>query len=513
SFLKGVNVFAAPARNWFGRSLLVLSLAVAIGCRDEPTRVVDAPASAVQLEASAADAQVGDRILVVVHLAQPPSSDRLAGIQRSVRFDATRLKFVGQIAEPPTLVMLGDARAGDGVIRLLGVDPDGLPARAAILAFEVMAPEYLHGLRLEGLLAVTQGLRTVELSTSRAIGRISDALPMPSTDLARRLGAREWNAWLAPPSQGQPERVPGQIVPGLRYGDVNLDGTINVLDVVMTANVATGQSDLLVNPSVDMVIAGNVAPFDLPGLGEVGDAVPPGRNSDGTFTIDVLDLVAISNEIVGRDQAVVGELIPGRVTPATARVVVADSIPANRMFFRDTVYELHGTVVVPGGVTLTIAAGTTVEGDVATRGALAVRRGGRLRAVGTRLQPIVFTCNAATKTPGCWGGISLNGSARLNNGSSGQVGCLEKVAPMNGLAYGGCVAQDTSGALRYVRIENGGMARAGGATTPSLALMGVGSGTVVDSIQVHASAGDGVFISGGAVDLQSLFITASAAAG
>src|SRR5262249_4898200 len=352
SFLKGVNVFAAPARNWFGRSLLVLSLAVAIGCRDEPTRVVDAPASAVQLEASAADAQVGDRILVVVHLAQPPSSDRLAGIQRSVRFDATRLKFVGQIAEPPTLVMLGDARAGDGVIRLLGVDPDGLPARAAILAFEVMAPEYLHGLRLEGLLAVTQGLRTVELSTSRAIGRISDALPMPSTDLARRLGVREWNALLAPPSQGQPEGLPGKIVRGLGYGDVNLDGTTTVLDVVMTANVATGQSDLLVNPSVDMVIAGNVAPFDLPGLGEVGDAVPPGRNSDGTFTIDVLDLVAISNEIVGRDQPVVGELIPGRVAPPppTARVVVADSIPADRTFFHATVYELHVPVPLPPSV-------------------------------------------------------------------------------------------------------------------------------------------------------------------
>src|SRR5262249_12137349 len=47
----------------------------------------------------------------------------------------------------------------------------------------------------------------------------------------------------------------------------------------------------------------------------------------------------------------------------------------------------------------------------------------------------------------------------------------------------------------------------------SLALMGVGTGTVVDSIQIHASAGEGVFISGGTVDLRSIFITSNAAAG
>src|SRR5262249_61033636 len=127
-------------------------------------------------------------------------------------------------------------------------------------------------------------------------------------------------------------------------------------------------------------------------------------------------------------------------------------------------------------------AGTQVEGDVAARGALAVRIGGRLRAVGTRLQPIVFTCNAATKTPGCWGGLSLNGTSLLNNGAG--TGCPVKLAAVNGLPYGGCVVQDTSGTLRYLRIEDGGMARpgGGGAALPSPALVGVGTGTVVDSI-------------------------------
>src|SRR5262249_12261313 len=179
-----------------------------------------------------------------------------------------------------------------------------------------------------------------------------------------------------------------------------------------------------------------------------------------TFTIDVLDVVAISNEAVGVNQPVVGEAIPGRVAPPTARAVVADTVRADRTFFHDTVYELRGTVVVPGSVTLTIEAGTQVEGDVATRGALAVQRGGRLRAVGTRLQPVVFTCTAAAKSPGCWGGIILNGASLLNNGSGTtgiDIGCPEKVAPGNAGTYGGCRVQDTSGTLRYVRIEDGGL--------------------------------------------------------
>jgi hypothetical protein len=47
---------------------------------------------------------------------------------------------------------------------------------------------------------------------------------------------------------------------------------------------------------------------------------------------------------------------------------------------------------------------------------------------------------------------------------------------------------------------------------PALALLGVGSGTTVDTIQVHGSLGDGVFVSGGYVDLRGLVVTAPGAA-
>src|SRR5262249_332730 len=230
-----------------GRSLLALMITVAAGCdEDGPTRVFEAPAPGARLEVSSLDARVGDRILAVVRLTQSPSVDPLAGIQGSVRFDPNSLRYVGQIADPPTLVMVSDPGATRGVVRILGVNARGLPARMVVLAFEVLRPGYVRAMRFESTLAVTRGLRTVALSISPGIRRGSEGL-LPGGDRGRRLGVPEWSGLLAP-GLDEPRRVPGQIVPGLRYGDVNLNGTINVLDVVAAANVAVGVADLLVNP-------------------------------------------------------------------------------------------------------------------------------------------------------------------------------------------------------------------------------------------------------------------------
>jgi hypothetical protein len=57
------------------------------------------------------------------------------------------------------------------------------------------------------------------------------------------------------------------------------------------------------------------------------------------------------------------------------------------------------------------------------------------------------------------------------------------------------------------------MAPAGGAATPGLALLGVGSATRIDNLQVHGSLGDGLFLSGGTVNLRYLVLTANQAAG
>src|SRR5262249_22498947 len=99
---------------------------------------------------------------------------------------------------------------------------------------------------------------------------------------------------------------------GRRYGDASLDQTVNVLDALVTANVAVGNAPLLTAANRDFAVAANVFPANLPGLGEPNDSVPPGREADGSFVINILDVSVITNESVGNNPPVAGELIPGR---------------------------------------------------------------------------------------------------------------------------------------------------------------------------------------------------------
>jgi hypothetical protein len=70
------------------------------------------------------------------------------------------------------------------------------------------------------------------------------------------------------------------------------------------------------------------------------------------------------------------------------------------------------------------------------------------------------------------------------------------------------VPEDDSGVLRYVRIEDAGQALPGEtAGQPGLALLAGGFGTQVQFVQVHASLGDGIFLSGGTVDLKDILLT------
>jgi hypothetical protein len=167
---------------------------------------------------------------------------------------------------------------------------------------------------------------------------------------------------------------------------------------------------------------------------------------------------------------------------------------------------------VPDTVTLQIEAGTRIEGDAATRGALVVNQAGTLLAVGSRLQPIVFTCTTANPEPGCWGGVSIRGSSILNNGirklpDGSILLCPIQEAPGDAGFYGGCIPDDDSGELHYVRVEYAGQRVNGSGPLPGLGLYGVGSGTAVDFVQVHQSLGAGFYVSGGVVGLRHIMVT------
>jgi hypothetical protein len=162
-----------------------------------------------------------------------------------------------------------------------------------------------------------------------------------------------------------------------------------------------------------------------------------------------------------------------------------------------TIWILEGTVRVAAGVVLTIEKGTTIQGDKATKGSLVVQQGGQLIAEGTAEEPIVFTSRLpeGERAAGDWGGVVLLGQAPIGGGGTGNVEGFTTDE-----VYGGTDAADSSGVLRYVRIEFGGVEISADNEINGLTMAGVGSGTVVEHVLVHHTLDDCFEWFGGTVD-------------
>ncbi len=177
-------------------------------------------------------------------------------------------------------------------------------------------------------------------------------------------------------------------------------------------------------------------------------------------------------------------------------------------------YLLRYNTFVRSGVTLRIEPGTLLLGDHETRGTLVVLPGGRLSAEGQRDQPIVFTSSRAPgeRAPGDWGGVILMGRAPTNvRGADGQPlpGRVEGLEQHGvDIRYGGELPNDSSGVLRYVRIEYPGVAIAPNNEINGLTLAGVGSATVLDHVQVRWPLDDCFEFFGGTVDARYLICDA-----
>ena len=188
--------------------------------------------------------------------------------------------------------------------------------------------------------------------------------------------------------------------------------------------------------------------------------------------------------------------------------VLSGDVTANRTLYSDTVYTLRGFVKVANGATLTIQAGTTIQGDYETVGSsLFILRGARIDARGTAERPIVFTSSrpAGQRMPGDWGGLVIIGNGIVNRGSPV---ILEGTGtgPSNPQQdySGGTDNADNSGTLRYVRVEFAGYATAPDAELNSFTFAAVGSGTRVEYLQALAGLDDHYEWFGGAVDSKYL---------
>lgn len=198
-------------------------------------------------------------------------------------------------------------------------------------------------------------------------------------------------------------------------------------------------------------------------------------------------------------------------------ITVSGRITSDTTFKKANTYILKGLVYITNNKTLTIEAGTTIKGsfsgsDVA---ALIVTRGAKIVANGTATEPIVFTSASPNPQSGDWGGIVICGKAPINTSFNGTAGLFEVEGGVNnasgdGLAGSGdavvptAIANDSSGVLRYVRIEYAGYAFQPDKEINSLTMAAVGSKTVIENVQTYLAKDDAFEWFGGTVNCKYL---------
>ena len=156
--------------------------------------------------------------------------------------------------------------------------------------------------------------------------------------------------------------------------------------------------------------------------------------------------------------------------------------------------------------TLYVEAGTRITGSGGID-LLVISRGAKIIAEGQPYAPIVFSSPKTVSEgadSGDWGGLVINGFAPINNCATQPC---TAVGEGDSGTYGGDNASDSSGVLRYVRVQYSGFKFTDTNELNGIAFQGVGNGTVVDYLQVHAGADDGIEFFGGTVNLKHVIVT------
>lgn len=207
-------------------------------------------------------------------------------------------------------------------------------------------------------------------------------------------------------------------------------------------------------------------------------------------------------------------------------IIVETNISSSTTWETGKTYILAGRIAVTSGATLTIEPGVVVKGEMGEgpdASALIIARGAKIEAVGTAERPIIFTSvgdeitpeqveggdfsspNLSSTISGLWGGLIVLGNAKIS--ASAETVGIEGIpaSDQNGL-YGGNNDTESSGTLKYISIRYSGTDIGEGNEIQGLTLGGVGSGTVIENIEVVGSADDGIEWFGGKVNVKNVVV-------
>lgn len=211
------------------------------------------------------------------------------------------------------------------------------------------------------------------------------------------------------------------------------------------------------------------------------------------------------------------------VQAAETTVIITENITGEVEWTADKTYILGGRIFILDGGELTIEAGTVIKGEAGSgpnATAIIVARGGKIFANGTANAPIIFTSvadeiesgmiaspNLDPDLDGLWGGVIVLGRAPCSLPGDVIETQIEgiPVSDTNGL-YGGNIPDDNSGVIKFISIRHGGSNIGEGNEINGLTLGGVGSGTVIENVEVVANQDDGVEWFGGTVSVTNVIV-------
>lgn len=211
-----------------------------------------------------------------------------------------------------------------------------------------------------------------------------------------------------------------------------------------------------------------------------GSFVVPSGDAGADGDLDGIDGAPVDCPPVGSRPlaSIPGEVLDG--APGTA-------ILTNTRLTCEKDWELADTVIVRPGATLVIDKSVVLRGQANSR--LIVQPGAALRSDGTATEPVVITSvkAPADRVAGDFLGVYILG--RVTAGGYNYLN--DPLLSFGGNNFGGAQADESSGVLRYMRVE---YARDG------LRLVGVGRATTFDHVQVRHTVDDALTIVTGNVN-------------
>lgn len=247
----------------------------------------------------------------------------------------------------------------------------------------------------------------------------------------------------------------------------------------------------------DFVLFGSAASgqlnFGTAGVLGAAITVPSGQTGLYQYVVELRD--AAGKRVISRSSAMYSYV--------TATETISGSVNASTLWTADKRYVLRDYVGVASPAVLTIEPGTVIYGGDG-RATLFIQRGAKIIADGTARRPIIFTSSQRTgmRAQKDWGSLVLLGKAPIN--VTGGQAFLEGLPSQPAYAFGGTDAADSSGIVRYVRLEFGGFEIATAQEINGLTAAGVGTGTIVDYVQVLQNKDDAFEFFGGTVNARHL---------